>query len=45
MTGGTTAAATFTCTQPGTFDISVDALDGDATCGVTQSFAVTCTEP
>jgi PKD domain len=45
LTGGTTATATFSCTQPGTFNISVAASDGDATCGVAQAFAVTCTEP
>lgn len=46
FTGGTSAAtATFTCTQPGTFNISVAASDGDATCGEAQAFAVTCTEP
>jgi hypothetical protein len=45
LTGSPTAAATFTCTQPGTFNISVAASDGDATCGVAQAFAVTCTEP
>ena len=45
LTGGASATATFTCTQPGTFNISVAASDGDATCGVAQAFAVTCTEP
>ena len=45
LTSGTTASATFTCTQPGTFNISVAASDGDATCGAAQAFAVTCTEP
>ena len=46
FTGSTSAAtATFTCGQPGSFDISVAASDGDATCGVAQTFAVTCTEP
>ncbi|HTB56601.1 MAG TPA: hypothetical protein VLC06_01945 [Polyangia bacterium] len=45
LTGSTTAAATFTCAQTGTFHISVAASDGDATCGVAQTFAVTCTEP
>lgn len=46
FTGSTSAAtATFTCAQAGTFHISVAVSDGDATCGVFQSFAVTCTEP
>jgi hypothetical protein len=45
LTGSTTPAATFTCAQAGTFHISVAASDGDATCGVAQAFAVTCTEP
>jgi hypothetical protein len=39
------ATATFTCTQPGTFNITVAPSDGDATCGVAQTLAVTCTEP
>ena len=33
LTGGTAATATFTCAQPGTFNISVAASDGDANCG------------
>jgi hypothetical protein len=45
LTGSATAAATFTCAQSGTFHISVAVSDGDATCGVAQAFAVTCTEP
>ena len=38
------ATATFTCTQAGSFDITVAPSDGDATCGVTQTLVVTCTE-
>ncbi len=44
LTSSPAASATFTCTQPGTFNISVAASDGDATCVVAQTFVVTCTE-
>jgi hypothetical protein len=44
LIGSAAAAAIFTCTQVGTFPISIAALDGDATCGVAQTFTVTCTE-
>ena len=45
LTSSPAASATFTCTQPGSFNITVAASDGDATCVVAQTFAVTCTEP
>ena len=38
------ASTTFTCAQVGTFNISVGASDGDATCGEAQTFTVSCTE-
>jgi hypothetical protein len=44
LTSSPAASATFTCAQPGTFNISVAASDGDATCVVAQTFVVTCTE-
>jgi len=44
FTSSPAASATFTCTQPGTFQISVAASDGEATCVVSQTFTVTCTE-
>lgn len=44
LIGSAAAAATLTCTQAGTFHISIAASDGDATCGAAQSLAVTCTE-
>ena len=44
LTSSPAASATFTCTQPGAFQISVAASDGEATCVVSQTFAVTCTE-
>jgi hypothetical protein len=44
FTSSAAAAATFTCTQPGTFHLSVAASDGDVNCGGAQSFTVTCTE-
>jgi PKD domain len=44
LTSSPAASATFTCTQPGTFQISVAASDGEATCVVSQTFTVTCTE-
>ena len=44
FTSSAAAAATFTCTQPGTFHISVAASDGDANCGGAETFTVTCTE-
>ncbi len=44
LSGGTAATATFTCAQAGSFNVSVAASDGDATCGEAQTFTVTCTE-
>jgi hypothetical protein len=44
LTSSPAASATFACTQPGTFQISVAASDGEATCVVSQTFTVTCTE-
>jgi hypothetical protein len=45
LTGGTTAAPSFTCTQPGTVTITAAASDGDPGCGVNLPFTVACTGP
>ncbi len=45
LSAAATADATFSCAQVGTFNITVAASDGDSTCSVLQTFAVTCTEP
>jgi hypothetical protein len=44
LTSSPAASATFACTEPGTFNISVAASDGEPTCVVAQTFTVTCTE-
>jgi hypothetical protein len=38
------AAATFACTQAGTFNVSVAASDGDSACGAAETLTVICTE-
>jgi hypothetical protein len=43
LTGGTTSTPSFTCTQAGTVTITVSPSDGDANCGVSLPFTVSCT--
>ncbi len=46
LANASTAGATFTCTQPGSFSVGLSISDGDATprCAATSTVTVVCTE-